>query len=206
VEISFLGANALALNTKTAKIIVDPAVPGLKVDAAKADIILLTQPFDISPKESQLVINTPGEYEAKTISIKGIASRAHVEDDGQQGATIYRIDTPAARVGIVGHIHPSLSDEQLEALGTLDVLIVPVGGHGYTLDAEGAAQVVRAIEPRVVIPTHFADKSIKYEVPQSELKEFTDELGVPLQEEQRYKIKPGSLPEQLTVVVLSRTS
>ena len=206
MDISFLGANALALNTKSAKILVDPVAGGLNINTNKADIILLTHKQDIKSKDQQLLINTPGEYEAKLVSFKGIAARAFTDDENQHSATMYRIDVPDARICITGHIHPDLSDEQLEALGTLDILIIPVGGHGYTLDAEGAAKVIRAVEPKVVIPTHYADKAIKYEVPQAELKEFLDEIGGPVEEEEKYKAKSGNYPEQLTIVTLKRNS
>jgi len=206
MEISFLGANAVALNTKTAKILVDPSVPGVKVDSGRANIILLTHPQEIKVKVDRLLIDTPGEYEVKLVSFKGIPARSHMDEAGKHSATMYRIDSADARVGIIGHIYPDLSDEQLEALGTLDILVIPVGGNGYTLDDEGAAKVVRQIEPKIVIPVHYADPAVKYEVPQAELKEFIDEIGGPVQEAQQYKAKSGEYPEQMTIVTLSRTA
>jgi L-ascorbate metabolism protein UlaG (beta-lactamase superfamily) len=206
VEISFHGANCVSLIAKSASLLVDPIVPGLKIDTKKADIILATANQSVVASADQLIINTPGEYEAKGVSIKGIAARAHVEEEGGQGTTMYRVDMNNIRVAIVGHIFPDLNDEQLEALGTIDVLVVPVGGNGYTLDAAGAAQVVRAVEPKVVIPTHFADTAVKYEVPQAELKLFTDEIGGQAQEEVKLKLKAGDYPEQMTIITLNRTS
>lgn len=204
MEISYFGANALALNTKTAKILVDPAA-SVKIDTSKADIIILTHGGqDIKPKTGQLIIDNPGEYEAKLVSVKGIAARAHMDEEGKHTATMYRVDVPEARIGIIGHIHPDLIEDQLESLGTLDVLILPVGGHGYTLDATGASAVIRAVEPKVVIPTHYADKAINYEVPQAELKEFLDEIGAPREEQDKYKLK-GDFPDQLTIVTLERS-
>jgi L-ascorbate metabolism protein UlaG (beta-lactamase superfamily) len=173
------------------------------MSTAKADILALTHKQEVKVKEDQLVISTPGEYEAKLVTFKGIAARAHMDEEGKKTATMYRIDIPEARIGITGHIHPDLSDEQLEALGTLDVLIVPVGGNGYTLDAEGAARVARAVEPKVIIPTHYAQSDVKYEVPQAELQQFLDEIGAPVEEQEKYKIK-GDFPDQLTIITLKR--
>ena len=82
-----------------------------------------------------------------------------------------------------------LSDEQLEAMGVVDILILPIGGGGYTLDAVDAAKVIRIIEPKIVIPTHYADKSLQYEVPQDELQLFIDELGAPVETVPKYKVK-----------------
>lgn len=206
MEITFHGANCVSLSAKSASLLVDPSVPGVKVEQKKADIILTTFAQTLALGDEQLLIDTPGEYEAKGISIKGIAARGHMEEEGGQGATMYRIDMNNGRVAVVGHIYPELSDEQLEALGTIDVLIVPVGGHGYTLDATGAAKIVRAVEPKIVIPTHYADRAVKYEVPQAELKLFTDEIGGQVQEEAKLKLKAGDLPEQMTIITLSRSS
>jgi len=206
MEIEFHGANCVSLVAKSAHLLVDPTVPGLKVDEKKADIILSTFPQSLKTTGEQLLIDTPGEYEAKGVSIKGIAARGHMEEEGGRLATMYRIDMNNCRLAVTGHIYPELSDEQLEALGTIDVLVVPVGGHGYTLDAAGAAQVVRAVEPKLVIPTHFADSAVKYEVPQAELQLFIDEIGGQVQEEAKLKFKTGDFPEQMTIVTLSRTS
>lgn len=206
MELTFHGANCVSLSAKSASLLVDPTVPGVSVDTKRADIILTTFKQDVKTAGDQLLIDTPGEYEARGISVKGIAARGHMEEEGGEGSTIYRIDTNHGRVAVVGHIYPELSDEQLEALGTVDVLVVPVGGHGFTLDAEGAAKVVRAVEPKIVVPTHFADKDVKYEVPQAELKLFTDEIGGQVQEEVKLKLKAGDYPEQMTIVTLNRSS
>jgi L-ascorbate metabolism protein UlaG (beta-lactamase superfamily) len=205
MEISYHGANCVSLSAKSANLLVDPVVPGLKIDTKKANIILLTSHQPLTANDEQLLIDTPGEYEAKGVSIKGIAARAHTEEEGGQGAIMYRISMNGVRIAVAGHIYPELSDEQLEALGTVDVLILPVGGHGFTLDATGAAQVVRAVEPKLVIPTHYADNAVKYEVPQAELKLFTDEIGGQVQEEAKLKLKTGDFPEQMTIVTLARS-
>lgn len=206
MDITFLGANAIALSTKNAKMLFDPTVPGVEPKTDKYNVLVLTHDQPVKLKDEQLLLNTPGEYEAREISLKGIAARAHMDEPEAHSATMYRIDAQGVRVAVTGHIYPDLTDDQLEALGAVDVLILPVGGNGYTLDAEGAAKVVRQIEPKVVIPTHYADKQVKYEVPQNELKEFLDELGVSTEEETKYKAKSGNFPEQLTIINLKRTS
>ena len=86
------------------------------------------------------------------------------------------------------------------------LVAVPVGGSGYTLDAHQAVSVVRQLDPKVVIPTHFADKVVRYEVPQMELEPFLKELGAPQYEKTaKWKLK-GPLPEILTVIELERTA
>lgn len=207
MELTYHGANYVELATKQARLGIDPIVPGLSLNRDRLDIVAYTsEQTATSVKEGQLLLATPGEYEARGISIHGISARSHSDEEGKHSATMFRIVSQGVRLGVVGHIYPELSDDQLEALGMVDVLVIPVGGSGYTLDAEGAARVVRAIEPKVVIPTHYADNDITYEVPQHDLKEFLDEIGAPMQEEIKYKMKDGVFPEQLTVVVLARTT
>ena len=82
-----------------------------------------------------------------------------------------------------------------------------MGGNGYTLDASHAATIARQIEPKVVIPVHYADAALRYEVPQNELEEFTKELGAPVEDAgTKYKVKSAtSLPQVLTVVTVGRS-
>ena len=95
---------------------------------------------------------------------------------------------------------------QLENLGVIDILIVPVGGSGYTLDATSAVALVRTISPKVVVPIHYADSGISYEVPQDSAEVFVKEMGAPVENVSKLKVKnDSSLPTVLTTYILSRT-
>ena len=88
----------------------------------------------------------------------------------------------------------------------IDILIIPVGGNGYTLDSTGAAGLVRMIDPKIVIPVHYADKSLKYEVPQDDLALFIAELGVPVETVPKYKLKQLPIvPATLSVIEITRS-
>jgi L-ascorbate metabolism protein UlaG (beta-lactamase superfamily) len=91
-------------------------------------------------------------------------------------------------------------------LGVIDILILPIGGGGYTLDAVDAAKVIRMIDPKVVVPVHYADSALHYEVPQDELQLFIDELGAPVETVSKYKVKQlAAVPNSLSVVVITRS-
>lgn len=207
MELQYFGANSLKFTTKKAVIAVDPGsdITTLKADLKKANSVLLTQP-SLKPDSTDglFVIDCPGEYEFEDYAVKGIPAQAHTAPSGDKSATMYCISSNDTRVLVTGHIDPKLSEEQLESIGIVDVVIVPVGGTGYTLDATGAANVVRAIEPKVVIPVHSSDDGLSYEVPQQELELFVKELGAPVAEDRPDKYKFKSLPEQLTVQVLQK--
>ncbi len=207
MELQFYGANCLRLVTKKARLVVDDNLAdlGQKPVAKAGDIALFTGVYSLPAAETQLVIDQPGEYEVSDVSIKGIAARAYMDEEGQHSATIYRLEADDIRVGIVGHIFPQLSDAQLEALGTIDVLIIPVGNSGYTMDAVGALHIIKEIEPKLVIPTHYDDKGLKYPVPQASLEEALKGLAMePKETVPKLKVKPADLAENAELIVLER--
>jgi len=106
----------------------------------------------------------------------------------------------------LGNIYEQLNDDKLEELGVVDILIIPVGGNGYTLDATGAVSLVRKISPKVVVPVHYADDALAYEVHQDNLDLFVKELDVPVETVSKYKVKgAATLPSTLTVMEVTRS-
>lgn len=208
-DIEYKGGNTVVIATKKATMICDPkmSVVGLKDLSTKDAIELATEArFAVQGSESVLDIESPGDFEVADFSIKGIAARRHI-DEVAAGAksTIYRIEIGDVSIGLLGNIAPELSEDEFEALGLVDILIIPVGGGGYTLDATSASSVIRQISPKVVIPVHYAANDLRYEVPQDSLENFTTELGAPVETVPKYKLKASSaLPPTLTVIELTR--
>ncbi|PID32509.1 Zn-dependent hydrolase [Candidatus Saccharibacteria bacterium] len=207
MELQFYGANCVRISTKKAGIVVDDnlAALGAKAILKAGEVALYTTAHGAPLAEPKLVVDQPGEYEVSDISITGIAARAHMDEAGAHTATMYRIVGEDVRIGIVGHVHPDLSNDQLEQLGRLDVLIVPVGGYGYTLDAIGALKVIKAIEPKMVIPTHYDLAGLSYEVPQQTLENAVKELGMePQPAVAKLRLKPGDFSEVTQLQILER--
>jgi L-ascorbate metabolism protein UlaG (beta-lactamase superfamily) len=154
-----------------------------------------------------MVIDMPGEYETANISIVGIPARSHLsEDENDKSATIYKIVVGDVAYVVLGHVYPELSDDQLEAMGMVDVLFVPVGGHGYTLDAVGALKLTRLVDPKLVIPTHYDDKTITYEVPQASLEQALQEFAMePKDKVEKLRIKSTELAEVTQLLVLQKS-
>lgn len=209
-EVEYKGANCVVISSKKASIVIDPklSIVGLKDANVKDAIELATEArFAINSEDAKLVIEGPGEYGVADFDIKGIAAQRHLDTESDpKASTIYRIESNDIRAAVLGNIYEKLSEDQLEEIGIIDVLIVPVGGSGYTLDATGAATVTRQIDPKVVVPVHFADDAIKYEVPQSDFETFSAELGVQVEEATKLKLKnAAALPPALTVYKLARS-
>lgn len=207
MEIQYLGANCVRLSSKKVTIVVDDnlAELGQKTAIKKGEIALFTHPHEAPAAEPKIVIDQPGEYEVSDTSIKGIAVRAHTDEEGKSSATMFKIVEDDLNIVVTGHIYPDLSDEQLEALGMVDILIVPVGGNGYTLDGVGAQKVVRKIGPKIVVPTHYDQTGFKFPVPQQPLAEALKALGMEASETlPKLKVKHGELTEVTKLVVLEK--
>ena len=206
-EIEYKGANSVVISTKKVTLVTDPnlSLVGLKDIALKDAVEIATEArFATNGQDARLVIEGPGEYGVADFDIKGIPAQRHLDAEGQLD-TMYRIELGDVRIALLGNIYEKLSEDQLEELGVIDILIIPVGGNGYTLDATGAALLTRKIDPKVVIPVHYADSAVKYEVAQDTLDTFVKELGASVETTAKYKVKgPQAIPAALTVVELTR--
>ena len=210
VEIEYKGANSVVISTKKASIVADPktSLAGLKDVSVKGSIELLTEArFSTETGESTITFEGPGEYGIADFDIKGVAAQRHLDPEtAPKISTMYRIEADDIRIALIGNVYEKISEDQFEQLGVVDVVIIPVGGSGYTLDPTAAASIVRTIDPKVVIPIHYAESGIAYEVPQLELDEFVKNLGVAVEETGKYKLKSASaLPASLTVVKVTRS-
>lgn len=206
MDLQFYGANCVSVSYKGTRLVVDDNLEqlGAKTVAKPDDVTLFTMP----PKErpaTRLTFDGPGEYEVADISIIGIAARAHVDEAGH-GATMFKLIVGDHSVLFTGHIYPELDDAQLEAIGMVDVLVVPVGGNGYTVDPIGAVKLIKAIEPKLVIPTHYADKALKYPMPQQELEVALKEIGMePKETVAKFRLKPAELTDVAQLVILEKS-
>lgn len=206
-DIEYKGGNTVVIATKKSKLITDPkqSLIGLKDIEPKGMVTLATEDrFKVESADAVLLLDSPGEYEVGDFSIKGIPARRHLDSEGLK-STIYRVEIGEVRIAILGNIDPKLNEEQLESIGVVDAVILPIGGGGYTLDATSAAHLVRQIDAKVVIPVHYSDSGLKYEVPQDDFEVFRKELGGEVETVDKLKVKAASsLPLVLTIFKLAR--
>jgi L-ascorbate metabolism protein UlaG (beta-lactamase superfamily) len=207
MDLQFYGANCVTLSVKNTRIVVDDnlAELGGKSATKAGDIALFTGAHGNSKAEVKLSVDLPGEYEVSDISIMGIAARAHLDEKGLN-ATMYKITSGDTTVLVTGHIYPELSEKQLEAIGIVDVMLVPVGGSGYTLDPIGALKMIKAIEPKVIVPTHYDEKGLNYPVPQVELSAALHDLAMePSETTTKLRVKPAELSDVTRLIVLEKS-
>lgn len=207
MDITYLGAGAVRLSGKNINVVCDPYNDGAGLGklSAKADVVTLSGPEGFGVIEGTMVIDCPGEFEVKGAMITGVPARLHIDEAGCRGQA-YSILIDGVNVVVTGNISGRLDNTAVETLGKVDVLVVPVGGHGLTLDAEGAAAVVAQLEPSYVVPVHYADTKTIYVMPQAAVDEFLKEMGAKAAEEPTIKLKVNAkeFPEETQVVVLQR--
>lgn len=207
MEIEYRGANCVVINDNKTTIVVDPTSNVSVKEKDNSESVILTTMAELSNLQTKaFLIDMPGEYEHNDISVKGIPTHRHTDESGEK-STMYRIEIDGIRIAIIGHTDAPINDDDLENLGIVDVVVIPVGGGGYTLDARDAASIVRQISPKIVVPTHYDDGRTKYDVPQDKIDGFIKEVGSSLEKAAVLKIKSqASIPEHLTVYELALTA
>ncbi len=197
MELQYHGSNCIRITTKKSNIIVDGIVSGGKSYIKDDDTVLFTDSEARKvDNKIKLLIDMPGEYEVADTSIFGISARAYRGEPKTSTNTIYKIEHEDVKLAIIGNIDSTLTDSQVEQLGEVDVIVIPVGNHETMLSGSDALVVIRSIEPYLVIPTHYDDGKIKYETPQAKLSEALKELAMePTETVAKLKLKSSNFSE-----------
>jgi L-ascorbate metabolism protein UlaG (beta-lactamase superfamily) len=187
--------------------VTDPYPPaiGLKLSRLDADLVTVSHEHD-NHNYTQVVreayeIRGPGEYEVSGVSVIGVPTYHDAERGAKHGRnTVYLIEIDDVRVVHLGDLGHKLDDAEAEAVSSTDVLLVPVGGRS-ALNATQAAEVVRQLEPRYVVPMHFAIPGLKLEL--DTVDRFLKEMAVAAAEPQpKLTVQKSSGEYETKVVVL----
>ena len=207
-EITWLGHACFRIKGKDATVITDPydRSLGLGTLNQRADIVTISHEHPhhntlTGIKGEPFVINGPGEYEIKGVFVTGAWSYADSEGGKQLGRNniflFHLDDLVVCHLGALGH---TLNSHQLEALGDVDVVMVPVGGHS-ALSATKASEVISQLEPKIVIPMHYSTGRETLDL--DTLDKFTKEMGLKdLVPQDKLAIKSSDLDETTQVIVL----
>lgn len=208
MEIKWLGHSCFRIKTKNTTIITDPYSPdyGYTLGKQTADIVTIShQHSDHNYLEGiggeARAIKGPGEYEIKDAIIIGIASY----HDNQKGElrgknTIYVVEVDGISLCHLGDIGHLPTDDQLDEIGSVDVLFIPVGGN-YTVDAQAAAQIVRKIEPRIILPMHYKTDDCTLDM--DEVDKFLKEMGAEnITPKPKLSVTKNNLPLSMEVQLL----
>lgn len=214
MDIHYLGHSAFRIKTKSAVVVTDPFdnTIGLKFPKVTADIVTVSHAHSDHKNTEAVgdvkkIVEGPGEYEIMGVSIIGLAS-FHDDKKGEDRGknTVFIFEAEGLRIAHFGDLGHTLSEKFYEEMGDIDIALVPVGGI-YTIDSDQAADIVKTLEPSIVIPMH-------YQVEGLDPKEFSElagvdkfiaELGFTTETLPKLSVNVASLsPEDQKIVVLNR--
>jgi L-ascorbate metabolism protein UlaG (beta-lactamase superfamily) len=207
LDVTWLGHGCFRLRGRNAAVVTDPYPPSIGLKLARLDADLVTVSHDHENHSyTQVVrdayeIRGPGEYEVAGVSVIGVPTYHDADKGAKKGRnTIYLIEIDDVHVCHLGDLGHRLDDTDAEAISSADVLLVPVGGRN-AINAAQAAEVVRQLEPRYVVPMHYAIPGLKVEL--DPIERFLKEMGVASAEPQpKLAVQKSSGEYETKVIVL----
>jgi len=216
VHITLLGHNCFRLSGRDVTLVTDPFAPAegsLRVSGERervsADIVTVSHDGlgynAVEAVGGELrAVTGPGEYEIKGVLITGVGTFRDAEHGKARGRnTVYLIELDDLRVCHLGHLGHVLETEQVDEIGTVDVLFVPAGGQD-TISSAQVSEVISQLEPSVVVPmgwTARGSDATGLTGATPALEHFCHEMGIKeIEFQQRYTVNKGPRPAEAQAV------
>lgn len=179
---------------------------GLRPPQGQADVVFVSHDHydhnNVSAlKGNPVVISSPGEYSVKGINVMGIDSFHDSSEGAERGrSTIFVIETEEFKICHLGDLGGDLSGKQLDEIDGVDILFVPVGGK-FTIDGKKATELIRKIEPAIVIPMHYKLEGTSVDI--DDEKKFCTEVGnCPKEKTAELNLKKKDLEDKKMEVII----
>lgn len=206
MDITWLGHACFRLRGRDVTVLTDPPDPKSGHAIPRTEATIVTMSHD-HPGHSSLrsvagepiVLRTPGEYEIRECLVTALASFHDTERGATRGKnTVFVVRLDGVSVCHLGDLGHAIEGAELESLGDVDVLLVPVSGADTNLTAAVAADVVHQFEPKVVVPMSF-----EHEAKSEVYRRFLQEMGVKeVAAVPKLSVTRANLPAETQVVVL----
>jgi len=212
LDITWLGHACFRIRGREASVITDPYGRSLGLSLGRQTAEIVTISHD-SPSHNAAeavvgqprVVRGPGEYEIRGVMIAGLATPGERGPNGELGRnTAYAIGIDDLTICHLGDLGKTLTPEQIDALKDPDVLCIPVGGN-CTLPPAEVVEVVSQLEPKLVLPMHYALPGVSLKL--EPIERFCREMGVQeIRAQPKLTVTRGSLPDETTVVILEAST
>ena len=214
MNITWYGQSCFKIQNKDITLITDPfdKSVGLRPPCGSADIVTISHDhFDHNNygalKNDPFVIDSAGEFEIKKVVIKGIDSYHDNKEGKERGCNIiYTIEIDDVKICHLGDLGQSvLINGQLEKIGQVDILFIPVGGV-FTIDWKIASAIISQIEPRVIIPMHYKIPGLKGDLLKLDgVDKFCKDRGVsPKDAVDKFSVKKKDLPQDESKIIVMK--
>jgi L-ascorbate metabolism protein UlaG (beta-lactamase superfamily) len=217
-DVQYLGHACFRLRGRDGIVICDPFNRSIGLDLGRPSAHIVTVSHDhpdhnniaqVRPmREKLFVVEAPGEYEVGGVLITGVRTYHDKAKGAELGTnTVFVVhldDVTFCHLGDLGH---ELTSQQLDEIGNVDVLFVPVGGD-ETIGPTEAVSVIGQIEPRIVVPMHYQlGDQTSFTSDLAPVEKFAHELGIKeFSAETKLTITASNLPgdEEQTRIVIMR--
>jgi len=211
MELTWIGHSCFRLRGKDATLITDPCAraTGYTLKGLAADVVTVSNDHPNHSATAEItgeatVLDGPGEYEAKGIFITGVRTPRAKSGAESPRNTAYIVTMDDVTICHLGDLASIPSTEQIELMKDVNVLLVPVGGN-CTIGPSEAVEVISQIEPKLVIPMHYATEVSTVEL--EAVDRFLREMGITQAEPQaKLNVTRSSLPAEPTVTLLQYRS
>ena len=211
MEITWYGHACFRLTERgMANVVTDPydnSVAGYDTLKLRAEIVTISHDAPGHNHVSAVrgknhILTGPGEYEIGGVFITGVQTNGKKKRSSDEiRNTLYVFDYDGITIAHLGDLQRVPTQTEVEALGTVNVVLVPVGGGGG-LTSSKAVEVVSLLEPNIVIPMHFGTPQSKFKL--APVSKFLKEMGLSdLEPQDSFKVARTTMPDETRVVVLS---
>jgi L-ascorbate metabolism protein UlaG (beta-lactamase superfamily) len=208
MDITWFGHSCFRLSDRGVTIVTDPPSDDMGYDRPRirADVVTISHEHPghnnrIGFRGGPKVFDGPGEYEVKDVFITGIATYHDTRSGASRGLnTVFLFEFDGVTICHLGDLGHVPTQSEVEALSSVDVLLIPVGGVN-TIDPSKASEVISLIEPLLVVPMHYKTPVEKAKL--QTMDKFLKEMGLsPMPAQPELKVTKSSLPSDTQVVVL----
>ena len=219
MQITYYGHSCFKLKGKKGTVLTDPyseaGVYGIAMPKVSADVVTVSHQHaghnavnkakGTAKRDKPFIVDFPGEYEVGGISVFGTKT-FHDQQKGESNGNniIFKILIDGLTVCHLGDLAHPLSDKQLKAIGSVDVLFLPIGGPS-SLMGEEALKVAQSLNPNILIPMHYSDEVYPADAPLKKIEDFFKVYGAVVEAEEKINVEKDRLPEEMELVVLKRS-
>ena len=208
MDITWFGHSCFRLSDRGVTVVTDPPGDDMGYDRPRirADVVTISHEHPghnnrIGFRGGPKFFDGPGEYEVKGVFITGIATYHDTRSGASRGRnTVFLFEFDGVTICHLGDLGHVPTQAQVEALSSVDVLLIPVGGL-HTIDPSKASEVISLIEPLLVVPMHYKTRVEKAKL--QTVNKFLKEMGLsPMPAQPELKVTKSSLPSETQIVVL----
>ncbi len=210
MKIKWLGQASFLITSEAGiRIITDPYTPSerLTYDEIKESADVVTVSHEHGDHNNVAAVRGNPEVIRGTAKVKGIEFKStptyHDDAEGKSRGnnTIFCFEVDGMRVCHLGDLGHPLNDKQTAEIGSVDILLIPVGGN-YTIDAKVATEVSSKLAPKVIMPMHYSNERCP-DFPVAGVDEFLQgKEGVSRPDASEVEFKQGQLPASTQIIVL----